>query len=481
MAAVFTFIGRLHPVLVHLPIGIILLALFLEVLSARPRFAGMKPAADLALAIGVFFAVFSCCTGYVLSLSGDYDPSLVKVHQWLAISLTVLSGLLYYLLRGRPMDRVSGGLAVVTLLFLFLTGHWGGSLTHGPGYLTSNLTGEADVPTLRPVALIQDAVAYTSLVQPVLHDNCYGCHSARKIKGGLRLDGPDFMMKGGKDGPVIVSGHAAMSLLIKRILLPLEDDHHMAPKEKGQLSAAEIKLLQWWIETGASFDRSVGRLPQDNDVHAVLAAFQDGTAGPVADNSAVTVNIADSTVPSTPVAAAPADVIRRLQNAGALVLPVSQGSNYLSVSFGSVSFGSDSVGAAALQALPLLKDQLLSLKCSFTSIGDEIIPIAAGCPKLVRLWLDHTRITGKNLGDLGGLANLRYLNLTGTMVGADDVGKLKGMPKLAELYLYKTKVGRADFAALQREFPHTVLDSGGYEMPFLATDTAIVREKVKSR
>lgn len=475
MGAVFTFIGRLHPVLVHLPIGILLLALFLEGLSVRPGYTGMKPAADLALGLGVIFAALSCCTGYILSLSGDYDNGLVNVHQWLAISLTVLSGLLYYLLRGRPMDGVSGGLAAAALVLLFLTGHWGGSLTHGPGYLTANLTGESNVPALRPVAHVQDAVAYTSLVQPVLHDNCYGCHSARRIKGGLRLDGPDFIMKGGKDGPVIISGHAATSLLIRRILLPAENDHHMAPKEKPQLTAAEIQLLQWWIETGASFDKPVGRLPQDNSMHAVLAAFQDGTAAPVTDTGAVVLNIADSTIPTTPVAAAPADAIRRLQNAGALVLPLSQGSNYLSV-----SLPSDSIGLAVLQALPLLKDQLLSLKCSFAPVGDEVIAVAATCPRLVRLWLDHTRITGKNLGSLRVLGNLCYLNLNATSVTTEELLALRSLPKLAQVYLYQTKVEKSQWASLKAAFPHTLLDPGGYTLPLIATDTAIVREPAKA-
>ncbi|HXB92165.1 MAG TPA: c-type cytochrome domain-containing protein [Puia sp.] len=475
MGVVFTFFGRLHPVLVHLPIGIILLALFLEVLTVRPGYAAMKPAADLALGLGVIFAAISCCTGYLLSLSGDYDSALVTVHQWLAISLTVLSGLLYLLLRGRPLDRVSGALAAITLVLLFLTGHWGGSLTHGPGYLTANLTVESNIPALRPVAHVQDAIAYTSLVQPVLHDNCYGCHSGRRIKGGLRLDGPDFMMKGGKDGPVIVSGHAATSLLIRRILLPPENDHHMAPKEKAQLTAAEIKLLQWWIETGASFDKPVGRLPQDNAMHAVLAAFQDGTAGPVADTGTVVLNIADSTIPTTPVAAAPADAVRRLQNAGALLLPVSQGSNYLSV-----SFPSNSIGPVAIQTLPLLKDQLLLLKCSFAPVGDEVIAAAAACPRLVRLWLDHTRITGKNLGGLRTLSNLCYLNLSSTAVSNDELLELRSLPKLKQLYLYQTRVDKSQWASLQTAFPHTLLDSGGYALPFLATDTAIVRAPVKA-
>jgi hypothetical protein len=107
------------------------------------------------------------------------------------------------------------------------------------------------------------------------------------------------------------------------------------------------------------------------------------------------------------------------------------------------------------------------------------VAAAAACPRLVRLWLDHTAITGANLGELRTLVNLKYLNLTGTGVGAADIAKLKGMPKLADLYLYQTKVGRADWVGLQREFPRAMLDSGGYAIPFLTTDTAIVRVPVK--
>jgi hypothetical protein len=49
------------------------------------------------------------------------------------------------------------------------------------------------------------------------------------------------------------------------------------------------------------------------------------------------------------------------------------------------------------------------------------------------------------------------------------------MPKIAELYLYHTKVGRGDWDGLKRDFPRVTLDSGGYTIPVLVTDTAIVR------
>jgi uncharacterized membrane protein len=474
MTAALTLIGRLHPLLVHLPIGILLLALFLEALSMRGPYAGLKRAADLSLLIGACSAVLSCCTGWLLAQSGDYDSSLVTVHQWLAISLTVMSVALYMLLRQRPVSRWRGILMTGVLLLLVLTGHWGGSLTHGPGYLTADLAPGASQPTLQPVADIPSAVVYTAMVEPVLHDNCYGCHSASRIKGGLRLDAPDRILRGGKDGPVIITGHAATSLLIRRIELPVDDDHHMAPKDNGQLTPVEIRLLRWWIDRGAPFDKSVGQLPPDTGMAAVWQAFHTGSAGPTA--GAEVMNVADSDLPMGPAPAAPAEPIRRLRSAGALVLPIAQGSNYLEV-----DCMSDTLGPEALAAIPLLKDQLVSLKCSRVKEGDSLVTAAAACQKLVRLWLDHTAITGANLGELKSLPNLKYLNLAATAIRADDLARLKGAPKLTEIYLYQTRIGRADWAGIQQEFPKVKVDSGAYTMPFLTTDTAIVRTPATRR
>jgi len=470
MSSIFTFAGRLHPVIVHLPIGILLLALLLELLANRPSRVAWKGAADLTLGIGVLSAALSCCTGYLLSLGGDYDHALVTTHQWLAIFLTVLSGLLYALIKDRPMDRVSGALAVSVLVMIFLTGHWGGSLTRGPGYLTEGLGEDTEQPVLRPVADVQAAVAYTSMVQPVLQDNCYRCHSAVKTKGGLRLDGPAYIGKGGKDGPVIVAGQATSSLLIKRILLPLADEHHMAPKERPQLTKAEVELLKWWINTGASFDKTVGSLAQDSVIGPVLIAFHNGTAGRIASTAVTQPNIADSDMPSTPVVPAQAGVLAQLRSAGALVLPIATGSNWLAV-----SFPNDTAGKDIWRLLPSVKDQLVSLKCSFMPVGDVALPYMAQCTHLVRLWLDHTAITGKGLSDLANLSRLRYLNLTGTSVTAQDLLGLRSLSGIHAIYLYQTKVDKREWEALQSAFPRTRLDSGGYEMPFDPKDTAIVR------
>lgn len=450
-----TFFGHLHPVLVHLPIGLLLVALLLEWLAVAPARAAWKPAADLTLGLGVLCAAASCVTGLVLSSSGDYPSSLVLTHQWMAISLTVVSLLLFLVLRGRPMGPVAMGLAIVALVLVFLTGHWGGSLTHGTDYLSLSASDAGpEAPLLRPVPAVQDAVVYTSLVAPVLHDNCYRCHSAGRQKGGLRLDNQAAIVAGGKDGP-------GPGLILKRIMLPLDDEHHMAPKDKPQLTKAEVAVLQWWVRAGAPFDKKVRELPQDSSVALALKAFQGGTAGPVGSSGPL--NVADSDMPSAPIAPAPVTAIARLEAAGALVLPIATGSPYLDVRFPNDTLSS-------LDALAGVADQVVSLKLSDLPVGDSSLVLVARCHRLVRLWLDHTRV--RSVGALSSLSSLRYLNLSST--GVSDVMPLAGL-SLRELFLYGTPVDRSRWAALQAAFPHTRLDSGGYEVPFLTTDTAIVR------
>src|SRR5262245_35402153 len=56
-------------------------------------------------------------------------------------------------------------------------------------------------------------------IRPLLVEQCYKCHSAEaeKIKGGLRLDSRDALLKGGDTGPAIIPGDPDRSLLIKAV------------------------------------------------------------------------------------------------------------------------------------------------------------------------------------------------------------------------------------------------------------------------
>ena len=105
----------------------------------------------------------------------------------------------------------------------------------------------------------------------------------------------------------------------------------MPPKEKKQLTANEISLLHWWINTGADFNKKVKDLQQTERIKPVLLSLQSGSAGE--ENKA-------TDVPEAPVSKADEEAVNRLKKAGVIVMPVAQNSNYLSVSFFTAGSGS---------------------------------------------------------------------------------------------------------------------------------------------
>src|SRR5208283_890005 len=87
-------------------------------------------------------------------------------------------------------------------------------------------------------------------IRPVLVRECYTCHSANaeKVKGGLKLDSHEGLLKGGKTGPAIVPGNAKDSLLLQAIK-HADEDLKMPPKKK--LADDIIADFEKWIAMGA--------------------------------------------------------------------------------------------------------------------------------------------------------------------------------------------------------------------------------------
>jgi hypothetical protein len=92
---------------------------------------------------------------------------------------------------------------------------------------------------------------FENKIRPILVDNCYPCHSQQspKIKGGLRLDSREGLLKGGDTGPAIKPGDVEQSLLIKAVRYT-DDNLRMPPKNK-KLAAAQIADLEAWVKMGA--------------------------------------------------------------------------------------------------------------------------------------------------------------------------------------------------------------------------------------
>lgn len=462
MNAFTDFFGRFHPLLVHLPIGFLLMALVLQWLCNKKKYAAIEPAVPVAFLLGMISAVLSCISGWSLAAGGEYEEATLELHRWMGMGVAVVSVAAYWFSRQTKLV-VKSILAVVLFLLILLTGHLGGTLTHGEGFLTKGLPGIAKDSVLsarKTIVNVQEAQVFADIIQPVLLDKCGTCHSAKKQKGGLRLDGQEWILKGGKEGKVVTSGNAVASKLYKRILLDPLEEKHMPPKGKPQLTEQEIALLHWWIGSNAGFDKKVKEVPQPEKLKPALLAMQ---------SAAVTMQ--KPSIPDEPVEPAAPAVLGTLRNAGIVVLPVAANSHYLLANFVSIP----EISERTVALLQQISKQLVWLKLGYASLTENSWKLIGQCTNLTRLQVDHTNLTDASVQYLSSLQHLQYLNLVGTKVTAQGVRQLKGLAKLESLYLGQTQIKENDIAALQKLFPQTKIDSGNYRVENLATDTQVVK------
>ena len=462
MNALIEFFGRFHPVLVHLPIGFLLLALILQWLARKEKYNSILPAIRVAFLLGAISAVFSCLSGWSLSSGGEYDEATLDLHKWFGISVAVFS-LIGFWYCTKPNTTFKTTLSIATVVLIIITGHLGGTLTHGEGFLTKGVFQSAKdsaKSARKAIPNVQEAQVFADIIQPVLLDKCGGCHSAVKQKGGLRLDGKDWILKGGKEGKVFQSGNTNASELYKRVVLDPLEEKHMPPKGKPQLTEPEINLLHWWISSDAGFEKKVKEVAQTPQILPALLAMQ---------SAAVTTKKPE--VPEGEVDKVAQSVLDSLRNNGIIVLPVAVNTNYLLANFVSIPKLNDQT----VSLLRLISKQLVWLKLGYANLSESSLKIIGQCENLTRLSVDHTNLTDAGLVHFSKLANLQYLNLVGTKVSVQGIQQLKNLSKLESLYLGQTMVKGNDFIVLQKQFPKTDIDSGNYRLEFIAADTQLLK------
>ena len=270
------FVGRFHPMLVHLPIGFLLLLAVLELLAVRAQFKHLAGASRVILIVSVPVTLVTAMTGWLLAGGGDYDRDLLFQHRWAGVSVAVCSVVLL-VVHQRHQLRLYRWLLVGLVALLGFAGHQGGSLTHGSDYLAKFAPGPLrGLLGGRAVAVPQGNGAFATTVFPILNRNCISCHSAAKSKAGLRMDTIEGLLKGGDNGPILVAGKSAESELVRRTQLPVTDDDHMPPEGKPQPTSDELAVLAWWIDAGAPADKSVEELNPPVDIAHILQTLAGG-------------------------------------------------------------------------------------------------------------------------------------------------------------------------------------------------------------
>lgn len=444
------FGGRLHPLLLHLPIGLWFGIALLEFGSALIR----RPAPRGSIAVLSWFAAIggalAAVSGWLLALEGDFAPAVVDRHRWLGVAIGI-AGVLAAIasaFRGRAAFRL---LLLVVLGTLVPGSHLGGDMTHGRDFLTAPFRGPEPTPdpalsqgvpgrgpangsapatgegagATTPVA---QGLTYANTVAPILARVCTSCHGINdkgqeKDKGGLMLHTVDRLRAGGDNGPVFVGGKPDESVMLQRIALPLDDEDHMPPEGKPQPTTTEVELLRAWIAAGAPFE----------------GEFAAGGAGGLAAAPTARLRAQDAAEASAR-EGAPADeaALRVLREHFVHVAPDRAGSDLLAIGTAAVAptYGDDEARRQLAPVAPLVAE----LDLSRSRIGDATLALCASMPKLRRLDLRSTRVTADGVQPLRNLPLLEELVLADTAVDDTVVPALLAMPALQRVWVWNTKL-----------------------------------------
>ncbi|MBO6574453.1 MAG: hypothetical protein JJ896_03480 [Rhodothermales bacterium] len=398
------FFGRFHPALVHLPIGVLVVAVLAE-------FVGPEQAwAQRLYLLGAWIGVVALAAGLSMAQAGGYEAETLRWHKFGAVGLTVFAV---------AMPLLPRLASLVVLPLLVVVGHEGGSLTHGPDFLSEHAPAAlrpvlgSPAPGLR-LGDPDTTTVFSGVVQPILEASCTSCHGAGRMRGNLDLRSRDGIEAGGGDGAVVLAGRPEASPLIQRTLLPPGEEKVMPPRDGPVLSPSHARLLAWWVADGASFERTLAEAGLPPDVQQILEAAGLGAVR--------------TGVWALDVEPAMEEMIYALTSRGARVQPVAEGEPFLQVRCDTAEACLGDGGRALLG----LADQVVWLDMARSDVTD--VSALAGMRHLEKIWLQKTGVV--DVSALAGLEYLEYLNLSETAV--EDASAVEHVPGL---YLWGSPAG----------------------------------------
>lgn len=467
--------GNMHPLVLHLPIGIVFLTVVMEALGWL-SFGKYRPVTTVSLFIAIMTGAIACVTGYV-DMHMDFNPESEtwNDHMWAGIAFVgVLS--LAFLSRIWSPDK-GGRNPIYAILLIAASGvmgfgaHIGGEKIHGPTgveKVVQQLTGggeaivddEAAADAQITIKEPKDRLAYADVVAPIISNRCLKCHDpAQKVKSGLEMHTWDALLAGGDSGPVLVPGDVKESYMVEVLFLEEDDDMFMPPpsKKREPMPAHERELIKWWV----------GALPKSDQLEDKTLA-ELGAPAEILEAAAKMVTpeqLAEMEAQKAAAAKAMEDEKKKKREALDSALGVLKQDEELKNAVNYVSQDSSDLEFTAVSLRKVMNDEhfakllpiseaLTSLRLGSTSVSDGALQ--ANLPKmknLMALDLNQTAITDAGLEAVAQLENLEWLNLYGTAISDVGVAKLKTLTKLKKLYLWNSNATPSGADALKKELP----------------------------
>lgn len=439
------FPGRFHILLVHFPVVLVLGLIGLE------GWRLVQPSAAWGRLLPVLWGITlaSCfatvLAGYFLYLTGEYQGSLVRQHFWGGVLLMIVLCGAAFVRFVQQHNLLFGAMLGLAGGLVFYTAHLGGSLTHGPDFLTEHLPRlgkekPAPIENKKP----EELLVYQDLIAPIFENRCLSCHNEYKTKGGLLMTSLASLNKGGKSGqPMLVDGQPERSELHRRITLPPGDDDHMPPPEKAPLTEDEITLINWWISEGASAEQLLGDGPPGPEGRALI----DRYLPQLFQAERLKVQQQEETE-------ALAEELAKLGKKLELIIepdPSSEAGGF----------------AVSLPVPPpVIDDQIIAKLLPYAEVFSKVSLPGAGITddglydlsrmkNLEKLYLPKTCIKGEGLAYLQSLSGLKELNLSYSWLTNEGALHLLNLDQLEKAYVFGTEADDNVLNAVQEHLSNT--------------------------
>lgn len=435
------YIGHLHPALVHLPIGFIILALLTDFFR-HDKASSIRSFLWISSAIASIIAMAS---GLILLRSGYYEGANMFIHLLCGYGIAAVTSLIAFSYwKDKQWFSKQHLVSKVALFGLLLVGgHKGGELTHGPEYLPMPFSNIESI-NFDTIDAIDSINVYGHMIEPIFQLKCIRCHEPDDARGKLDMSSEEGLSDDTFGDPGIAPGNLEDSEIFKRITLERTHRKFMPPSGP-EFSYKEKKLVEWWIINGAPFSANLRTLPlTDAD-----RAFFDEQFGIDLREKSFYEKVAVEQLDD--------NIMSQIKGSEFNVTPLASTNNFLDIS----RVGKPKeISSEELNSLLQAKQQITWLDLSSSTLDDDAIPVLSELQNLTKLKLQNTNISNATLEGLAGLSNLQVLNLYGTGISDEGLKHLQQLSSLQKLFVWQTNVTDAGITELQNALPNLEIVSG---------------------
>lgn len=445
----FDFLGSLHPLMVHLPIGIILLTIAIDVFMRNKNNSVQR-----VITMGWFFSFFSgllaALFGWFLGDSGYYFEEQINIHRWSGVALVLLSFMIWILLfiNFRFNKSFKQSINITAIILLMLTGHFGGEMTHGQNYLFDNLPFVKKEISLTPLSEVESSevdslYVFEDLIYPVLEEKCITCHNENRAYGGLNMNAFESMMEGGNSGSGIQKGKPYESLIYKRISFP-QDHPKFMPPAGVPMSYDQIAIMEWWIDKGAKKQMPINLARNDAKMLRLMEVLYK-------------FDLREKTYLETlKLPGLSSEELNGLNDEKFIWRFLNAEKSFLDV-----KFTAKTIQKVDLLIMQKVKENVTWLNLADCMLSDELLSYLGTFRNLTRLKIQkNPLVTDKGIDGLKELKNLSELNLYGTSVTDAAFSTLGQMTALKKLFLWNTLVTPSGIKNFKTQNPEIEVIAG---------------------